>query len=72
MKRRLSVAIAAIGSPLMVLDEPTTGMDPVNRASVWRVIERLKANRCIVMSTHRYRVGFFMVAAAHACACLCA
>ena len=36
MKRRLSVAISLVGSPKVVmLDEPTTGMDPMNRKHVW-------------------------------------
>lgn len=36
MKRRLSVAISAIGNPRVIFfDEPTTGMDPVSRRSVW-------------------------------------
>lgn len=40
MKRRLSVAIAVIGDPkVLVLDECTTGMDPVNRRSCWRLIQ---------------------------------
>jgi ABC-type multidrug transport system ATPase subunit len=39
MKRRLSVAISAIGNPkIMFLDEPTTGMDPVSRKDVWKLI----------------------------------
>jgi ABC-type multidrug transport system ATPase subunit len=53
MKRRLSVAIAALGSPkVLYLDEPTTGMDPVNRLQVWRLIQRLKRNASIVLTTH--------------------
>lgn len=39
MKRRLSVAISAIGNPkIMFMDEPTTGMDPVSRREVWKLI----------------------------------
>jgi len=53
MKRRLSVAIALIGDPRIVfLDEPTTGMDPVSRRSVWNTIERAKKNKVIVLTTH--------------------
>ena len=53
MKRRLSVAISAIGNPrLIVLDEPTTGMDPVNRRSAWKLVQRLKRGRAIVLTTH--------------------
>ena len=34
------------------MDEPTTGMDPVNRKEVWGVIERLKVGRAVVLTTH--------------------
>ena len=41
MKRRLSMIIATIGDPnVVLLDEPTTGMDPLNRRHVWRFIEK--------------------------------
>lgn len=53
MKRRTSVAIASIGDPkIMFLDEPTTGMDPLNRRDVWMLIEKLKKNRVIILTTH--------------------
>jgi ABC-type multidrug transport system ATPase subunit len=39
MKRRLSLGLAMMGHPsLLILDEPTTGVDPVNRESIWRLI----------------------------------
>ncbi|KAM5570463.1 hypothetical protein ABKV19_011226 [Rosa sericea] len=53
MKRRLSVAIALIGDPkLVILDEPTTGMDPISRRHVWDIIEDAKKGRAIVLTTH--------------------
>ena len=53
MKRRLSVALATIGDPkLVILDEPTTGMDPVNRRAVWSLILKLRKSRCIIVTTH--------------------
>ncbi|KAL5703110.1 ATP-binding cassette sub- A member 2 [Ranunculus cassubicifolius] len=53
MKRRLSVAIALIGDPkLVILDEPTTGMDPITRRHVWDIIEVAKKGRAIVLTTH--------------------
>jgi len=53
MKRRLSVAISGIGDPKIIfLDEPTTGMDPGNRRAVWDMIEKLKKNRVIFLTTH--------------------
>ena len=53
MRRRLSVACSLIADPRVVyLDEPTTGMDPVNRRGVWDVIEKAKKNRVVVLTTH--------------------
>jgi len=53
MKRRLSVAVAATGNPSVIfLDEPTTGMDPLHRRQVWRLIQRLKQGRIMVLTTH--------------------
>ncbi|KAI8815090.1 hypothetical protein BJ742DRAFT_670515 [Cladochytrium replicatum] len=53
MKRRLSMVISTIGDPKVIfMDEPTTGMDPVNRRKVWQFIEKFKANRVIVLTTH--------------------
>lgn len=53
MKRRLSVAIALLGDPkLVILDEPTTGMDPITRRHVWDIIERAKKGRAVILTTH--------------------
>jgi ABC-type multidrug transport system ATPase subunit len=53
MKRRLSVLIATLGDPEIVLmDEPTTGMDPVNRRFVWRFLSDYKAKRQLLLSSH--------------------
>eukprot|EP00775_Hariotina_reticulata_P013231 gene13231-13362_t len=53
MKRRLSVALALTGDPkVLYLDEPTTGMDPISRRSVWDVIQAAKPGRAIVLTTH--------------------
>ena len=44
MKRRLLIARALVNDPeLIVLDEPTTGLDPQARLAVWRALERLAA-----------------------------
>jgi len=57
-KRKLSVAVATIGAPPIVfLDEPSTGMDPVSRRFMWDVIARLASNQgpnatSIVLTTH--------------------
>lgn len=45
--------MAAIGNPkIILLDEPTTGLDPKVRQQVWALIEKLKANRSIILTTH--------------------
>eukprot|EP00937_MAST-01D_sp_MAST-1D-sp2_P000217 g217.t1 len=55
-KRKLSVAIAMIGSPPIVfLDEPSTGMDPVARRFMWDVIARISTrskSSAVVLTTH--------------------
>jgi ABC-type multidrug transport system ATPase subunit len=53
MRRRLSVAMACIGSPdILILDEPTTGLDPASRRQVWEVIERVKIGKSVILTTH--------------------
>ena len=53
MKRRLSILLSTIGSQKVVfLDEPTTGLDPVNRRFIWKMIQELKNNLAIVLTTH--------------------
>lgn len=54
MRRRLSLAIALIHSPeLLILDEPTVGIDPVLRRSFWNEFERIKNNGgSIIVTTH--------------------
>lgn len=53
-KRKLSTAIALIGSPPIVfLDEPTTGMDPLARRMVWDAISRVRdSGSSIVLTSH--------------------
>ncbi|WP_082232383.1 ABC transporter ATP-binding protein [Halobacillus massiliensis] len=54
MKRRLSLAAALLHQPeLIVLDEPTVGIDPVLRQSIWEELYRLKQQGVtIVVTTH--------------------
>ena len=52
-KRKLSVAIAMIGNPPIVfLDEPSTGMDPMARRSMWEFIRATMSGRCVILTTH--------------------
>uniref|UniRef100_G1PPF2 ATP binding cassette subfamily A member 12 n=1 Tax=Myotis lucifugus TaxID=59463 RepID=G1PPF2_MYOLU len=53
MKRKLSISIALIGgSRVVILDEPSTGVDPCSRRSIWDVISKNKTARTIILSTH--------------------
>ena len=52
MKRKLSVAIAFCGnSKTVILDEPSSGMDPFSRRFVWNLIRQYRESRCIVLTT---------------------
>ena len=54
MKRRLSLAIALVHNPeILILDEPTVGIDPVLRVEFWKEFERIrKAGVTIIITTH--------------------
>ncbi|XP_065674630.1 ATP-binding cassette sub-family A member 2 isoform X2 [Hydra vulgaris] len=53
MKRKLSIALAFIGkSKVIILDEPTSGVDPYARRGIWDLILKYKAGRTILLSTH--------------------
>ncbi|MGO4889227.1 ABC transporter ATP-binding protein [Anaerobacillus sp. MEB173] len=54
MKRRLSLAISLLHEPnLLILDEPTVGIDPVLRMEIWEELNRLKENgTTIIVTTH--------------------
>ena len=53
MKRKLSVGIAFIaGSKVVLLDEPTSGMDPQARRGAWDLIQSLQQGRTILLTTH--------------------
>jgi lipooligosaccharide transport system ATP-binding protein len=55
MKRRLLVARALINEPdIVVLDEPTTGLDPQARLAVWRAMEELKDRGVTLLLTTHY------------------
>jgi ABC-2 type transport system ATP-binding protein len=53
LQRRLSIAMALMSDPqILFLDEPTLGLDPHARKSVWRYIEQLKKEKTILLTTH--------------------
>ncbi|KYQ93670.1 ABC transporter A family protein [Tieghemostelium lacteum] len=52
-KRKLSVAISLIGgSSIVFMDEPTTSLDPVSRRQLWSLINELKSDKAIILTTH--------------------
>jgi len=55
MRRRLDLAAALVAEPpVLFLDEPTTGLDPRSRLSLWEVIETLVAEGTTVLLTTQY------------------
>lgn len=55
MKRRLMLARSLINSPeLLILDEPTTGLDPHSRRSVWTQLNHLKSQGMTLLLTTHY------------------
>jgi len=54
MKRRVNIAAALLHEPqVMLLDEPTAGLDPQNKHALWEIIQSLKKQRkTIVLTTH--------------------
>ena len=53
-KRKLNVALALIGRPkVMLLDEPTTGVDPAARRKIWETINNIrKSGTSIILTSH--------------------
>ncbi len=55
MRRRLDLAMTLIGAPQVIfLDEPTTGLDPRSRRTVWEIVERLADDGTTVFLTTQY------------------
>lgn len=52
-KRKLSTAMALIGEPpIVLLDEPTSGVDPISRRNLWNVLGKIQ-KQSIVLTSHR-------------------
>uniref|UniRef100_A0AC34Q5V6 ABC transporter domain-containing protein n=2 Tax=Panagrolaimus sp. JU765 TaxID=591449 RepID=A0AC34Q5V6_9BILA len=53
MKRKLTVGMAMIGgSQILLLDEPTAGMDPLARRNVINIVNALKQGKTVLLTTH--------------------
>ena len=53
MKRKLQIAISLVGSPsLVLLDEPTAGIDASSRHEVWSLIQTVKLKSTVLLTTH--------------------
>ena len=52
-QRRVSIAMALIGEPqILFLDEPTLGLDVLARHELWEIVQKLKGDITIVLTTH--------------------
>uniref|UniRef100_A0A4W2CK09 ABC transporter domain-containing protein n=1 Tax=Bos indicus x Bos taurus TaxID=30522 RepID=A0A4W2CK09_BOBOX len=52
-KRKLTIGIALLGDPqVLLLDEPTAGLDPFSRHRIWNFLRERKADRVILLSTN--------------------
>lgn len=55
MRRRLDLAASLVATPpIIFLDEPTTGLDPRSRMSMWKIIQDLKNNGTTILLTTQY------------------
>ncbi|KAM9208960.1 phospholipid-transporting ATPase ABCA3-like [Dugong dugon] len=53
MKRKLSISIALVGnSKVVMLDDPTSGMDLISRRATWDLLQQQKHGRTILLTTH--------------------
>src|SRR6185503_105054 len=53
MRQRLGIAQAVAGDPrLIIVDEPTAGLDPEERLRFYRLLSELAADRIVLLSTH--------------------
>ena len=52
-KRKLQLAIALMGdAKIVLLDEPSSGMDPTARREAWEIIQNAKKDKIIILTTH--------------------
>jgi ABC-2 type transport system ATP-binding protein len=54
-RQRLAIGIALLNNPkILLLDEPTTGLDPAARREIWKILEKLRSdfNTTMILTTH--------------------
>mmetsp|Transcript_50851 Transcript_50851/g.42760 ORF Transcript_50851/g.42760 Transcript_50851/m.42760 type:complete len:82 (+) Transcript_50851:518-763(+) len=52
-KRRVAIAISLLGDgEIVILDEPTAGLDPTSRRHLWQLLKQSKFGKILIMSTH--------------------
>lgn len=56
-RRRLDIALAIMGRPeVLVLDEPTTGLDPESRRAIWSLVRGLvEQGTAVLLTTHTWK-----------------
>ena len=61
MKRRISILLSTVGNPNVIfLDEPSTGLDPVNRHFIWRMIKEIKKKSSVILTSHSMTEAEFL------------
>ena len=61
MKRRISILLSTVGNPNVIfLDEPSTGLDPVNRRFIWNMIKEIKKKSSVILTTHSMSEAEFL------------
>lgn len=59
-KRKLSLGIALIGNPsVLLLDEPSSGMDAASKRVMWRTLSSVSSGRSLVLTTHVSKIRYF-------------
>ncbi|KAF6777815.1 hypothetical protein AHF37_02502 [Paragonimus kellicotti] len=61
-QRKLSVCLAFLGSPssVILLDEPTAGVDPLSKRIIWDSIRSMRTGRSIVLTSHHMREAEYL------------
>jgi ABC-type multidrug transport system ATPase subunit len=60
-KRKLSVGIAILGDPpIVLLDEPSSGMDPEARRFMWSVVAKIQKKSAIILTSHMMEEAEFL------------